>query len=90
MLGGTHFRTLLGKSMSKFFSQIATVGITQHIVDEHHAAHARQLDTARLQWMVAADFRYFAAAFKLAFQFIRAVIMKATIGPVAMRAKHGW
>ena len=65
------------------------VGVAQHVVMKHHAAHAGQLHAAGLQRRTAALLEPLFAAHDLLANFLRSGIVEPAVGPMAVRAEHG-
>ena len=67
--------------------QLHAVGIADHVVVEHDAAHAGQLHAAALQRAAAADFEPLGACHDLLRERAR-LIEEPAVGPMAVRAEH--
>ncbi len=88
ILGRAHLRPLLGESVRQALRNLHAVGIADHVVVKHDAAHPGQLHAAGLQRAAAAVLETLRPFLDLLLHAVDAHVIEAAVGPVSVRAEH--
>ena len=75
-------------AIARSVRQLNAIGVSDHVVMEHDAAHAGQLHAASLRRIAARGVETLGARDQLLLQLLFAGIVETPIGPVTVRAKH--
>ena len=72
--------------MSQFIGNLLTVGVTEHVEDQHDATHSRQLSTSRQFWKAAGTFESFGSVRDHLSNRLFTVVLQST--SMSVRAEH--